>query len=226
MTEQEALQQLEALGTEQNRKVYRRHGVGDPLYGVSYANLGKLVKTIKKDHQLARGLWASGNHDARVLATMIADPARMDAKDLDSWVRDLQNYAQTDAFSKLAGHTPHARLKMEAWTRSPEEWIGAAGWNVLGLLATADTSLKDEDLEPYLEVIEREIHTRKNRVRYAMNGALIAIGTRNERLEKRALAVAAKIGEVEVDHGETGCKTPDAAEYIRKVKTRRTKAKT
>ena len=50
VTEKKVLQQLKALGTAQNRKVYARHGAGENLYGVSYANLGKLHKQIKVDH--------------------------------------------------------------------------------------------------------------------------------------------------------------------------------
>jgi hypothetical protein len=73
--------------------------------------------------------------------------------------------------------------------------------------------------------VEADIHKRKNRVRHEMNGALIAIGCRNAQLEKQALAVAAKIGKVVVDHGETSCKTPDAAEYIRKAQYRHKKLK-
>jgi len=53
-----------------------------------------------------------------------------------------------------------------------------------------------------------------------MNSALIAIGLRNARLERLAQAAAAAVGKVEVDHGETGCVTPDAAAYIRKARAR------
>ena len=74
-TDTQVLQELEALGKEQTRKTYRRHGVGENQYGVSYADLGKLKKRLKTDHALALKLWASGNHDARILALMIADPA-------------------------------------------------------------------------------------------------------------------------------------------------------
>ncbi len=84
-----------------------------------------------------------------------------------------------------------------------------------------DSQLPNSYFEQCLETIEREIHSRKNRVRDAMNNALIAIGIRNSELENLALAAAQRIGKVEVDHGETGCKTPDAAEYIRKTRDRR-----
>lgn len=83
-----------------------------------------------------------------------------------------------------------------------------------------DKALPDDFFEPYLEIIARDIHTRQNRVRYSMNTALIGIGTRSDALEKKAIAIAEQIGPVDVDHGETGCKTPDAASYIRKTRER------
>src|SRR3712207_8808706 len=83
-----AMARLEALGTEQNRKTYARHGATENVFGVSYADLGKLQKEIKVDHELARDLWATGNHDARILATKVADPAALTAKDADAWIRE------------------------------------------------------------------------------------------------------------------------------------------
>jgi 3-methyladenine DNA glycosylase AlkD len=129
---------------------------------------------------MARDLWKSGNHDARVLATMIADPKQADESLLESWVRDLGNYVITDAVSSYIGQTQFAREKMEAWTKSDDEWIGTVGWNLLGHLAMKDQSLHDDYFLPYIEIIERTIHDRKNRVRYAMNNALIAIGIRSD----------------------------------------------
>jgi 3-methyladenine DNA glycosylase AlkD len=221
MTLQEAMRELESLGTEQNRKVYTRHGVDANMYGVSYADLEKLRKRIKKDHDLALELWASGNHDARILATKVADPARFDARTLDAWVKGLGNYVVTDAFCGVAGKTPHAKAKAEAWAGSPKEMISRTGWLLHASLANNDASLPDSYFEPLVETIEREIHTSKNRVRDAMVYALIGIGQRNDRLEKIVTAAAGRIGKIEVDHGETDCKTPDPVEYIRRIKTRR-----
>lgn len=223
MTHNDVIKQLKAFGTEQNRKVYKRHGVAGDLYGVSYANLGKLKKTIKVDHALAEKLWATGNHDARVLATMIADPAKASDRLLNAWAKDLSNYVLTDAFSGFVMRTPFVRKKMEQWTRSKKEWTGRMGWQLLAYLAMKDAELPDEFFESHLETIERDVHAGKNRVKDAMNSALIAIGIRNNKLKKKALSAAKRIGKIEVDHGETGCKTPDAAEYILKASERKSK---
>jgi 3-methyladenine DNA glycosylase AlkD len=214
------LDQLEALGTEQARKTYRRHGVTGPSFGVSYADLGKLRKKIKVDHALAQQLWASSNHDARILATMIADPQAADNALLDSWASNLDNYVVSDAFSTFAAQTPLAREKADQWTPSDAEWVGATGWNILAHLALDDDSLPDAYFERYIDIIQRDIHGRKNRARYSMNNALIAIGGRNDALEAKAIAAAGVIGKVKVDHGETNCKTPDAIPYIAKMKAR------
>lgn len=217
----QTLQQLEALGTEQNRKVYRRHGVSDNLYGVSYAHQRKLAKTIRRNHPLALELWGSGNHDARILATFIADPAKADDALIESWAADLDSYVLTDAFAAFVGKTALCQDKAEQWRNAAGEWQGRAGWHLVSHLAMQKPDLPDAWFSARLDTIEREIHTRQNRVRDAMNNALIAIGIRNPSLESLALAAAARIGKVEVDHGQTGCKTPDAAAYIQRTLARR-----
>lgn len=221
LTDKELLQELKSLGSEQTRKTYKRHGVGHKQFGVSYANLGKLQKKIKIDHDLAGKLWTSRVHDAQILATMISDPAKMTAKEIDAWAKSFSNYVLTDAVAALVGKTPLAPKKAEQWSKSKEEWLGSAGWLILSGLAARDAELSDSFFLPYLDTIQSDIHKRKNRLRYAMNGALISIGARNSSLQKEALAVDAKIGKVEVDRGDTGCKTPDAANYIRKMVERK-----
>ncbi|AUX43938.1 hypothetical protein SOCE26_053940 [Sorangium cellulosum] len=218
----DVMSELERLGTEQNRKVYRRHGATDPLFGVSFAHMNALEKRIKRDHKLAEALWATGNSDARTLAAAIADPGRFTRERLEAWLADARSPLLVDLFVKhIAAKTPFARAAMEQWTASDDEWVGRAGWSLLGALAAEDPSLPDSVFEERLAVIEASIHRAKNRAREAMNGALISIGGRNEPLRGKALTVARRIGKVEIDHGETSCKTPDATAYIQKMWARR-----
>lgn len=216
MTLAQALAALEKAGTAQNRRLAAKHGVGPQQFGVSYAELKKLAKAIGSDQALAAGLWGSGNHDARVLATMVADPDAFTARDLDAWARDLDNYLACDAFGTLAARAPQGAARAAAWRDRKGEWVATAGWNVTAFLAMGDDA-DEADLAALVPVIATTIHERPNRVRHAMNMALIAIGARGGELEKAALAAAARIGKVEVDHGETSCRTPDAADYIRRT---------
>ncbi len=223
MTLEEVMAELEALGTAQNRKLYPRHGAAEPMFGVSYANLGKLKKKIKIDHELAVQLWDTSNHDARVLATMIADPQQATPPMLESWARVPDNYVLTDAVSGFVGKTPHAWVLMQSWIGADAEFVEAAGWNLLGGSAMYGRELSDDVFHPYIGRIERDIHEAKNRVRYSMNNALIAIGMRSDTLEQETVAAAKRIGSVEVDHGETGCKTPNAVAYIPKARAHKRK---
>jgi 3-methyladenine DNA glycosylase AlkD len=152
---------------------------------------------------------------------MIADPNKMTEEQIEAWADDLDNYPLTDALVGLVGRSSYAQAKAEEWTRSDEEWRGAAGWQLLGGLAMHDNSLPDEYFERYLDIVERDIHSRKNRVRYSMNTTLICIGIRNPDLQEKAIAVAREIGTVDVDHGETNCETPAAEAYILKTVARR-----
>jgi len=217
MTKTEAMKELRANGSAQTRKTYRRHGVRGEMFGVSYAVLGKMKKKIKIDQSLAERLWATGNLDARVLATMIADPDTIRASTLHAWAKNLDGRGLAGALSNVAAEAPAAKKLMEKWTVAKDEMIGCAGWHTLASMARQDNGLSDVYFENFLGTIESNIHTRKNWVKYAMNNALINIGIRNPALEKKAIAAAKRIGTVEIDHGETGCKTPDAAAYIKKT---------
>lgn len=213
----ETMTELENFGAPNIRKIYIKHGLGENTFGVKFGDMKPLAKRIKTDHALALQLWETGNHDARILAGMIADPKQATPEMLEKWAYSQTNYAQSDELSKFVSKTPHARAMAEKWSQEPGEWVSTVGWNVLGQLAVTDKSLPDSFFEPYIAQIEHEIHDKPNRTRYAMNGALIAFGMRSPALEAKALAVGKAIGEVYVDHGETGCETPDACSYIQKA---------
>ena len=213
----DVLRKLKSKGTAQNRKVYARHGYPEDTYGVSFAELRKLAKEIGRDHALARALWKSGNGDARVLASLVADPEALTASELESWVKSIRYYVLADMVSQLAARSPLARRKSEAWRRSRSDHVAQVGWNLVGALTAPEHGLDDDYFVERLEEIERGIHTAPNRTRHAMNMALCAIGGYRSSLRPRAVEVAGRIGKVEVDHGETGCKTPDAASYIARM---------
>jgi 3-methyladenine DNA glycosylase AlkD len=225
MTLAETMRELEAAGTAQNRKVYARHGVDGPMFGVSYANLGKLQKRIKTDNPLALGLWDSGNHDARILATKIADRCQCKVSQWNAWARSLGNVIQSGALADAAADSPNGAGLVQKWIGSRNRTVQVAGWHLLACLSEGNTGLPDGFFRPYIGRIEREIHDHTDQLANSMNGALISIGVRSPGLTRLALAAAGRIGVVEVDHGETGCKTPDATAYIQKTLAHRARKK-
>ena len=208
---------LEKSGSEQTRKTYRRHGAPEPVFGVSFATLGGLVKQIGVDHELALSLWDTGNFDARNLAFKIADPVQMTSSDLDRWARETSVRMCGGYVSMLAVEGSKGQATAVRWLASREDRLRAAGWGVVAQLAARDEAVPEAWLAEKLAEIERTIHAAPNAHREAMNLALITIGGRSGALRKSALAAAKKVGKVEVDHGDTACKTPDAGAYIEKM---------
>jgi 3-methyladenine DNA glycosylase AlkD len=217
MTFQEAMAALERAGSAQTRKTYARHGAKEPMFGVSFAVLSGLVKRIRVDHELALQLWDTGNFDARNLALKIADPARITPADLDRWASGMHARMCGIYIASLAAESPHAHAKAKQWLADKDVDRRCAGWGVLAQLAQRDADAPDAPFADALARIEKSIHAAPNAEREPMNGAVIAIGCRNVALRKAALAAAKRIGKVEVDHGDTACKTPDAAQYIEKT---------
>ncbi|MFT4516217.1 MAG: hypothetical protein ACI91B_004939, partial [Planctomycetota bacterium] len=100
-----------------------------------------------------------------------------------------------------------------------QEHVAAAGWcTYAGIMTTtADDDLDFAKIKALLKRVEKEIDGGKNRVRYTMNGFVIAVGSAVTPLAKQAHATAKKIGKVEVDMRGTSCKVPVASDYIAKI---------
>lgn len=217
MTLDETMQALKAAATEQTRKTYLRHGYPEDTYGVKFGDLKKIARKLDGDHALAQKLWKTGNGDACTLATMIADAEEATPEELDAWVAEVKFSLIAQMLARYAAETDYAQDKADEWCASSDEFVGETGYHLLGKLALENEDLPDEYFEDHLRTIEKTIHKVKNYTRYAMNNAVIAIGVRNPKLTKLALAAAQRIGKVHVDHGNTACTTPDAAAYIQKT---------
>ena len=217
MSVADVMRELKKAGSAQTRKTYARHGALEPMFGVSFATLKTLMKRIDVDHELALALWDTRNFDARNLAVKIVDPARMTSADLDRWGRETSAPRLGVGYvAMIAAEGPHAAKKAAQWLASSDDKERCHGWSLLGQLARRDETPPDSFFEQRLPEIVRAIHAAPNAEREGMNLAVIAIGCRSPGLRKAALAAAKRIGKVEVDHGDTACKTPDAAEYIEK----------
>lgn len=215
MSLDDVMHALEQAGSAQARKTYARHGAQEPMFGVSFATLKTLVKRIGVDHELARALWATKNHDARTLAAKIADPTRVSPAELHRWAGEMRMCGGYVAM--LAAESPHAAAKAREWLASSNEALRATAWTLIGYMANLDVDAPDDWFAKHLARIEKSIHSAPNAERAAMNAAVIAIGGRSAALRKAATAAAKRIGTVEIDHGDTSCKTPDAGSYIAKL---------
>ena len=196
------------------------HGAPDDLLGVSVADMKGIARKIKGEQELAYELYDTGNADAMYLAGMVADGSRMTKRQLDSWAKKASwQMLSEHTVPGVAAESEHARDLALKWMRSKKESVASSGWSTYaGLVAvTPDEDLDLAEIEALLEEVEEGIGSAPNRVRYTMNGFVIAVGSFVRPLSKRAKAVAKRLGKVEVDMHGTTCKVPLATEYIAKV---------
>lgn len=222
LTLKDVMAELKKLGTEQTKKTLSRHGAREPFFGVKVGDLKTIQKKIKKDHQLALELYATGNSDAMYLAALISDPQAMTKSDLNKWARGAYWYMLS--CYTVPWVTSESRFGRELaleWIGSDEEMIATAGWSTYGCLVALkpDEELDFVELEKLLNRVKTEIGSAKNRVRYAMMHFVIAVGGYVAALTAKAKATAKAIGPVEVDMGDTSCKVPDAFAYIAKIES-------
>jgi len=217
MSLQETMRALKKAGSAQTRKTYARHGAPEPMFGVKFGTLQLLWKRIRVDQDLAEALWKTGNFDARNLAVKVADPATISSRELDRWAGTPTAWMCGGYIGTLTAEGPFGPAKAEKWISATDQPTRFTGWALVAALALVDESLPDGWFTKRLKRIENSIAAATNQQRYAMNSAVIAIGCRNVALRHLATAAARRIGTVDVDHGDTACKTPVAVESIDKA---------
>jgi 3-methyladenine DNA glycosylase AlkD len=222
MTVDQAMQELASRASEPTRRTYLRHGVSEPLFGVRFGDLRPLARSIGRDHALARQLWATGNHEARLLACMIARPEDATELELDAWLADIDQYTLVDVFvSELASRVPGRLARAERWIASHRDRTAQAGWDLLNAVALSDEEVPDATFIAQLERIAERMAGYGNWTRRAASNAITGIGLRNATLEAAARRTAARMGHVEFDPGQTSCVMPDPIAYLEKTKAHR-----
>jgi 3-methyladenine DNA glycosylase AlkD len=167
--------------------VPKAHGISAPL-------LHGMAKGIGKDHRLAQELWATGIHEARILAMLIGESEKVTAAQMDRWVRDFDSWDVVDAACcYLYAQTKSAWSKAAAWSRRREEFVKRASFSLIAYLSYKDEAAPDARFVRFLRVIEREAHDERNFVKKAVNWALRNIGKRNKRLNREAIRAAERI---------------------------------
>ena len=223
MTKDQVMSELKKKGSESVKKIFLNHGANEPMYGVKVADLKVIQKKVKKDHELAMGLFATGNYDAMYLAGLVADESKMSKNDIQQWAEKSHSHGISEyTVAWVAAESEYGWELGIKWIDSPKERLASAGWNTLsGVIAMKpDNELDMATIKKLLQKIIKEIHTAPNRVRYTMNGFVIGVGSYIKELTKEAVETAKRIGDVYVDMGGTACKVPAASDYIKKMEAK------
>jgi len=191
----DVVRELRSLASEQNRAGMARFGINtERAFGISMATLRPIARRYKRDHDLALALWASGWHEARLLAALIDDPKQVTPGQMNAWVADFDSWDLCDqACMKLFAETPHAKERIAAWAEDEREFVRRAAFATIAGYTVRARKAPDSDFLAFLPIIEAASRDNRNFVRKAVNWALRQIGKRSENLHGPALTLAEKL---------------------------------
>lgn len=192
---QSALAWLKRHSSKKTRDGMARYAIpSDNAFGVTMGNMKVLAKRLGRNHELAAALWDTGVYEARMLASLIDEPALVTPAQMDCWCRDFDNWAICDTLCfALFDRTPHAWTKVAQWRNRREEFAKRAAFALLWSLTVHDKMAKDEQFNQGLLFIEHAANDERHFVKKAVNMALRAIGKRNLALNAAAVAVARRL---------------------------------
>jgi len=193
----DTLKALERMSTAHDRDNMARFGItASKAFGVSMANLQKLAKSLGRDHGLAAALWDTGWYEARMLASLVDEPARVTPAQMDRWCRDFDNWGICDTVCFcLFDRSPHAWRKVAQWSNRRDEYGKRAAFALLACLALHDKAAGDERFLECLDAVERAASDDRNFVKKGVSWALRSIGRRNARLNKEAVTLARRLAD-------------------------------
>jgi len=172
-----------------------RYGIAiEQRLGVSVPDMRRLAKELGKDHKLALDLWKTGVAEARILASMVDDPAQLTEGQMEEWVKGIDSWDVCDQVCmNLFEKNPLAWKKIRDWAEREEEFIKRTAFSLIACLAWHDKKASDERFIELLPVIARGATDERNFVKKAVSWALRNIGKRNSNLNREAISTAKAI---------------------------------
>jgi 3-methyladenine DNA glycosylase AlkD len=212
-TLEEALQALERRGNARVREMNARNGAPENQFGVKMGDIRAIAKSIKTNHQLGLELWASGNVEAMLLATLIMKPTQLSAEELERMAA-LVTYAQVADWltAYIIKLHPEKEALRQRWMESPHPMLARAGWSL-----TAERINKSPDgldLAGLLDRIEREMAGAPAPTQWTMNFSLAGIGINFPEHRGRAIDIGERLGLYRDYPVSKGCTSPFAPIWI------------
>lgn len=163
-------------------------------YGLPMPTLRAKAKEYGKRHDLALELWQTGIHEARLLASLTADPGQLTPELMDSWTAGFDSWDVCDQCCiNLFRRAPFVHEKIREYAADEREFVRRTAFVLIATLAVHDRKASDEDFRKYLPPIEEYSSDGRNFVKKAVSWALRQIGKRNFALNETAAETARRL---------------------------------
>lgn len=189
------MKELKSHANPKNVEGMARFGISPKnTLGISIPILRNMAKKAGTDHDLALKLWATGVHEARILACLVDDPKAVTERQMENWVNEFDSWDVCDqCCGSLFDKTEYAHRKAIEWANRKEEFVKRAGFAMMAVLAWHDKDAKDGSFLKFLPIIVKGATDERNFVKKAVNWALRQIGKRNRVLNMKAIETSKKI---------------------------------
>jgi 3-methyladenine DNA glycosylase AlkD len=216
MTVKEALASLKSLGDEKMFAHNVKNGAGKNQFGVKMGGIRGVANKIKTDHALALELWKTENVEARLLATLIMQPKKLSAKELDEMVKSITFVQEAEWFnSYVVKDHPLTESLREKWMDSKNIWAARAGWSLTAGRVVREPEVLD--IPKLLDRIETQMPKASKEVQWTMNTTLAQIGIKFPKLRKRAIDIGETLGIYRDYPVSKGCTSPFAPIWINEM---------
>ena len=188
---------------------------------IKLGDIKKIAKEIKKDHELAMELWASGDFHPRMLAVLIMDKTQLDQEVMDRLAVDLQkneddHRAQITDWL-LANQLTKAKKTvelLESWANDPSPVLRRLFWYHQARLRWMGKTPPDNTAE-LMDALESDLANEEPEVQWAMNFTAGWIGIYEPEYRARCIELGEKLGLYKDDRVSRGCTPNYLPEFIR-----------
>lgn len=161
--------------------------------GISNATLRAVGRQIKRNHDRALELWASGIREARLLAAFTAEPKKLTAQTARAWVADFNSWEIVDGVSDLFADAKLQEPLIAEFAADEREFVRRAAFAMIVWSTVHMKNQPDATVLSWLPLIERHASDPRNFVRKAVNWALRQIGKHNKVCHGPALQLAERL---------------------------------
>lgn len=217
------LNEISKLANDKSKRVYIKQGIQESILGVNLGPLRKLAGTIGKNHQLAHELWDTDIFEARVLASMLFDPSKLDQETLWRLIDQAHSKNVIDELTFEVFETiDNPKSYVGQWLQDPNPKIQRAAWN-MAIILVKQKRFSEPELSGLLDSIESQLRTTDDMIQFSMNRCLCEIGIFNDQFTDRCLSIGETLGVYRDMKVSKGCTSPYAPNWIHAVRDKRRK---
>lgn len=181
MTCDEIIEELKANASQKYKANVVKMGIPEEYsIGVSTAVVRAIARKAGKSNELARELWNSGYHEAKLLAVLVFDKKTISYDEIEKLICDVQSWDLCDHLCK------NLIIKLKSYGEFISNWITSThtykkrvAFTLIASSVVHNKTITNDTLDDYLRIIQEYSDSEHEHVRKAISWALREIGKKD-----------------------------------------------